>query len=59
MVCSATKVCVVDGKRFFDTMRCEHVCFAIVPKDRKEEVEEVSVEVAKLLEEFFSHKVQM
>ena len=25
-VCSATKVCVVDGKKFLDTMRCEDVC---------------------------------
>ena len=32
-ICSATRVCVVDGKRFLDTMRCEDVCFTIVPKD--------------------------
>ena len=35
MVCSATRVCVVDGKQFLDTMRHEHVCFAIVPEDGK------------------------
>ena len=52
VVCSATKVCVVDGKKFLDTMRCEDVCFAIVPKDGKTEVEEVPTEVANLLEEF-------
>ena len=52
MVCSATKVCVVDGKKFLDSMRCEDVCFAIVPKDGKTEVEEVPLEVADLLEEF-------
>ena len=39
-VCSAAKVCVVDGKKFLDTMRREDVCFAIVPKDGKIEVEE-------------------
>ena len=49
MVCSATRVCVVDGKNFLETMRHEHVCFAIVPNDGKEEVEEVPIEVAKLL----------
>ena len=41
MVCSATRVCVVDGKKFLDTMRHEDVHFAIVPKDEKIEVEEV------------------
>ena len=35
MVCSATRVCVVDGKKFLDTMRHKDVCFAIVPKDGK------------------------
>ena len=52
MVCSATKVCFVDGKKFLDTMRHEDVCFSIVPKDGKTEVEEVPAEVAELLEEF-------
>ena len=32
-VCSATKVYIVDGKKFLDTMRHEDVCFGIVPKD--------------------------
>ena len=49
-ICSASRVCVVDGKNFLDTMRHEDVCFAIVPKDGKEEVEEVPIEVANLLE---------
>ena len=52
MVCSVAKVCVVDGKKFLDTMRHEDVCFAIVPKDGKIEVEEVPAEVAELLKEF-------
>ena len=52
MACSAIRVCVVDAKDFLDTMRCEDVCFSIVPKDGKAEVEEVSAEVANLLEEF-------
>ena len=44
-VCSADRVCVVDGRKFLDTMRCEHMCFAIIPKEGKEEVEEVLAEV--------------
>ena len=52
MVYSVAKVCLVDGKKFLDTMRCEDLCFAIVPKDGKVEVEEVSEEAIDLLEEF-------
>ena len=51
-VCSAARVRVVDGRKFLDTMRHEHVCFAIVSKDGKVEVEELRAEVANLLEEF-------
>ena len=51
-VCSAAKVCVVDGKTFLDTMRREDVCFVVVPKDEKTEVEEVPTEVVELLKEF-------
>ena len=52
VVCSAAKVCVVDGKKFLDTMRREDVCFAIVLKDGKAEVEEVLAKIANLLKEF-------
>ena len=40
-VCSATTICFVDGKEFLKGIEHEHMCFAIIPKDRKEEVEEV------------------
>ena len=52
MVCSVARICVVDGKKFLDTMRREHMCFAIFPKDGKEEVENVLTEVANLLGDF-------
>ena len=51
-VCSATRLCFVDAREFLESMRCEHMCFAIIPKDVKEEVEEVPIEVTNLLEEF-------
>ena len=51
-ICSATRVCVVHGRKFLDTRRCEHVCFSIVPKDEKAKVEEVPTEVVDLLKEF-------
>ena len=33
-------------------MKHEHMCFAIIPKDSKEEVEEVPTEVTDMLGEF-------
>ena len=51
-VCSATRLCVANGRMFLNTMRHEHVCFSIVPKDGKIEVEGVPAEVVELLEEF-------
>lgn len=42
----------IDGMKFLEGMRHEHMCFVIIPKDGKEEVEEVLVEVVDLLEEF-------
>ena len=50
--CSATKVYVVDGRKFLHIMRHEHIHFSIIPKKGKEEVEEVPAEVVDLLEEF-------
>ena len=52
MVCSVARVCVVDGKKFLDTMRCEDMSFSIVLKDGKIEVEEGPIEVVNLLKEF-------
>ena len=54
VVYSAARVCVVDGKKFSDTMRHEHVCFAIVLKDGKVEVEEVPAKFSDLLKEFLN-----
>ena len=52
MVCSAARVCVVDRKKFIDTMTHEDVYFDIVPKDGKTKVEEVPTKVVDLLKEF-------
>ena len=52
IVCSDARVCVVDGKKFLDTMRHEHVCVSIGPKDGKIKIKEVHAKVADLLEEF-------
>ena len=52
MVCITARVCVVGGRKFLDTMKHKHVCFAIVPKDGKEKVEEVPTKFVDLLEEF-------
>ena len=41
-----------DGRKFLDTIRHEHMCFSIIPKDGKEEVEEVPIEVQYVMGEF-------
>ena len=40
-VCSATRIYFIDGKEFLKGMNHEHMCFDIIHKDSKEEVEEV------------------
>lgn len=52
-VCSATKIYFINAKEILKCMKCEHMCFAIIPKDSKEEVEEVLAEVVDMLGEFF------
>ena len=51
---STTKICFVDGKYFLKGMKHEHMFFSIIPKDSKEEVEEVLVEVSSIMEYFFN-----
>ena len=51
-VCGSARVTFVDGRKFLDGMRHEHVCFALIPKASKEEIEAGPVEVADLLNEF-------
>ena len=42
-VCSDTRICFIDGKEFLKGMKNEHICFFVIPKDSKEEVEEQPV----------------
>ena len=51
-VCSAARIYFVGGKEFLKGMKHEHMCFAIIPKDSKEEVEEVPTKVADFLGDF-------
>ena len=50
---SAAMICLVDGKDFLKGMNYEHMCFSIIPKDSKEDIEEVLAEVEDILGEFF------
>ena len=52
-VCSATRICFFDGKEFLKGIKHEHMCFSIIPKDRKEEIEEVPTKVVDMLGNFF------
>ena len=51
-ICSVDIICFVDGIEFLKGMKHDHMCFSIIPKDSKEEVEEAPVDVANMLEEF-------
>ena len=51
-VCSAAIICFVYVKELLKCMKCEHVYFAIIPKDSKEEVEEVPTKVLDMLGDF-------
>ena len=52
-VYSAKIICFVDGKEFLKGMKHEHMYFSIIPKDSKEEVEEVLAEVVDMLGNFY------
>lgn len=51
-VCGNARITFVDGRKFLDGMRHEHVCFSLISKACKEEVEDAPVEVVDLLNEF-------
>lgn len=51
-VCSSAIIYFIDGKEFLQGMKHEHMCFSIIHKDGKEEVEEVPTEVTDMLGEF-------
>ena len=51
-VCSATRICFIDGKEFLKGMKHELKCFSIISKDSKEEVEEVPAKVVDMLRNF-------
>ncbi|XP_059075481.1 uncharacterized protein LOC131875388 [Cryptomeria japonica] len=51
-VCSNARICLVDGRKFLDGMKHEHLCFVLIPKANKEEVEDIPVAIADLLDEF-------
>jgi hypothetical protein len=59
-VCGNAIICLVDGIKFLEGIRHEHMCFALVPRVDKEDANEVTVEVSNLLLKFqdiFSNNV--
>ena len=48
-ICSASRICFIDGKEFLEGMKHEHMFFSIIPKDSKEEVEELLTKVTHML----------
>lgn len=50
--CGNSRVCLVDSRKFLDGMKHEKFCFVIIYKTNKYVSEEVTTEVANLLQEF-------
>jgi hypothetical protein len=51
-VCSNARICLVDGRKFLEGMKHEHMCFVLIPRVDKEDTKEVPIEVSNLLLEF-------
>jgi hypothetical protein len=51
-VCSNARICLVDGRKFLEGMRHEHMCFAFIPRVDMEDTKEVPIEVSNFLNEF-------
>ena len=51
-VCSSARVCLVDGRKFLDGMKHQHMCYALIPRKDKEGSSEVPLEVSGLLSEY-------
>ncbi|WP_141201780.1 hypothetical protein, partial [Paludifilum halophilum] len=51
-VCSSARICLVDGRKFSDGMKHQHMCYALIPRKDKEGSSEMPLEVSDLLGEF-------
>ncbi|XP_059073607.1 uncharacterized protein LOC131874312 [Cryptomeria japonica] len=51
-VCSNARIYLFDGRKFLEGMKHDHIRFSSIPKVDKEEVEDVSIEVVDMLDEF-------
>ena len=51
-VCNISRVCLVDGRKFMDGMKHQHMCYALIPRKDKEGNSQVPLEVLGLLSEY-------
>lgn len=51
-VCSNEIICLVNGRKFLEGIRHEHMCFVLIPRVEKEDTKEVPIEVSNFLHEF-------
>ena len=51
-VCSSARIFLVDGRKFLDGMKHQHMCYALIPRKDKEGSSEMPLEVLDLLGEF-------
>ena len=51
-VCNSARVCLVDGRKFLDGMKHQHMCYVLVPRKEKEGSSEVPLQVSGILSEY-------
>ena len=51
-VCNSARLFLVDGRKFLDGMKHQHMCYALIPRKDKEDSSEVPLEVLGLLSEY-------
>ena len=48
----SARVCLVDGRKFLDCMKHQHMCYDLIPRKDREGSSEVPLEVSSLLSEY-------
>lgn len=51
-LCNSTRVYLVDGIKFLNGMKHQHMCYALIPRKDKEGTSEVPLEVLGLLSKY-------
>ena len=51
-VYSSSRICLVDGRKFLDGIKHQHMCYALIPRKDKEGSSDIPTKVLDLLSDF-------